>query len=108
MNDEKNLMQEMREKYYPYHKQSKNLIEALDFIKDDMERGCSFTDFWDYWTDLPDDWVIEHDTLKKLQEQGFKVTKRWIDKGKPGEHYYFIVSWDEYEEWPYDEEYKGW
>ena len=55
--DERNLMQEMREKYYPYHEQSRNLTEALDIIKEDMEKGKPFSEFWTYWTDLPDDWV---------------------------------------------------
>ena len=31
--DEKNLMQEMREQFYPYDKQTQNLTEALEFIK---------------------------------------------------------------------------
>lgn len=101
-------MEEMREKYYPYHNQSQNLIEALHFIKTDMQRGNHYTEFWDDWTDLPDDWTIKHDTLKALQEQGFNVVKRYCDKGERGEQHWFIVAWDEFEAWPHDEEYQGW
>lgn len=101
---EDNLMMEMRAKYYPYHEQTKNLIEALEYIKEDMQIGCHYTEFWDTWTDLPDDWVIEWDTIEKLKEQGFTVFKRWWNKGELGEHYTIIVAWDDFEKYINDEE----
>jgi len=102
--ENKNLMQEMREKYYPYDKQSQNLIETLDMIKEEMERGCSYIELYDFWCDLPDDWVVDWDTLKSLKEQGFRIVKRWWNKGKSDEYYTIIVSWDDYEEYTNDEE----
>ena len=98
-------MEKMRAKYYPYHKQSENLTTALDIIRDDMERGKSFSEFWTYWVDLPDDYQITFDTLDKLKELGFKVVHRYLDKGTCDESDYYIVAWDKYEEWPYDKEY---
>lgn len=104
-----NLMEEMRERYYPYHNntdQSRNLQEALEIIKCSMERGETHIDMWDHWTDLPDDWVVETETLDELKKQGFRVVKRWCDKGDIGEHYWYIIAWDDFNEWSYDEEYE--
>lgn len=98
-------MEEMRKKYYPYHENSKNYLKAIQDIKIAMQRGDTNIEFWTYWTDLPDDWVIEFETLDRLKEEGFKVTKRYCDKGTNGEHFWYIVSWDKFEPWPYDEEY---
>ena len=98
------LMQEMREKYYPYHEQSQNLIETLDLIGSGMQRGCQYIELWDHWTDLPDDWVIERGTIEKLKEQGFTVVKRWWNKGETGEYYSIIVAWDDFERYKNDED----
>ena len=103
--DEKNLMQEMRERFYPYDKQTQNLTEALEFIKDAMQSGDSHIEFWTFWTDLPDDWVVEWDTLDKLKEQGFTVIKRWWNKGQDDEYYSIIVAWDDFERYTNDEDY---
>ena len=102
---EDNLMMEMRAKYYPYHEQSKNLIETLDFIKDAMKRGQKYDEFYTFWTDLPDDWVIEWETVDKLKEQGFKIYKRWWDKGTNDEYFTIIIAWDKFDVQPNDEEY---
>lgn len=99
--EEKTFMEEMREKYYPYHKQSKNLQEALEQIKEEMQRGGPCIEFWTYWTDLPDDWVVETETLDKLVEMGFTVKRRGDEFG---DHTY-IVSWDKYDECPNEVEY---
>ena len=99
-----NLMEEMRDKYYPF-KHSRNLHEALEIIEEAMKRGEPNVDMWDHWVDLPNDWVVDMDTLDELKKQGFRVVKRWSDRGTIDEHYWFLVSWDTYEEWPTDEEY---
>lgn len=99
-----NLMMEMREKYYPYHEQSQNLIETLEQIKEEMQRGSHYIEFYDTWSDLPDDWVIEFETIEKLKEQGFMVVKRWWNKGELGEHYSIIVAWDDFERYKNDED----
>lgn len=99
-------MQEMRAQYYaPETEGDKNLSEALEQIKEEMEIGCPYCEFMTYWTDLPDDWVIKIETLDKLKEQGFRVVKRYCDKGTLSESFWFIVAWDEFESWPDDEEY---
>ena len=100
-----NLMEEMKAKYYPYASQSRNLTETLEKIKTAMERGDSHIELWTYWTDLPDDWTVECETLQQLKEQGFRVIKRYCDKDTEYEHYWFIVAWDDFEEWAGDENY---
>jgi len=79
--EEKTFMEEMREKYYPYHNQSKNLQEALEQIKNAMQKGKPCVEFWSYWTDLPDDWVVEYDTLKELANLGFTIKRREDEYG---------------------------
>ena len=109
----RNLMEVMREQYYPLSHVdepeettfSENLQQALEEIRWEMEHSRPFAEFYTYWTDLPDDYVITTETLDELKRFGFRVVKRYCDKGTPDEHYYYIVAWDDYDEWPFDEPY---
>jgi len=93
-----NLMEEMRNKYYPYNEKSKNLQEALQYIKEEMENGSPYIELYDRWQSLAGDWYIEKETLDELKKQGFRIIKRWYEKEKNRDYYSYIISWDNYQE----------
>jgi hypothetical protein len=109
--EKKTLMQAMRDQYYPFSVSegvetfSKNLIEALDEIREEMKAGNPYAEFWTDWVDLPSDFTVTTETLDELKKLGFRVVKRYCDKGTAEEHFWFIVAWDEFTEWPSDKEY---
>ena len=97
-------METMMEKFYPFQKQSENLQTALEIIRDEMKSGASYAEFWTFWTDLPDDYIIEKETIEYLKENGFKVRRRFFEDGND-KYSTIIVAWDDYDYYGPEEDY---